>query len=309
MSDDRKPARCDWRAVGFYLLIAFFGSWLLAAAFRVLGGKLVGDMMSAAVGVPYMLMPTVAVLVVQKYVKREPVTGPLGVSFKLNWWWLAAWLGPMGFVSAVLGVSLLLPGVTFSWEMAGLFERFRDLLPADRIAQMRVALSRLPVHPLWLLLGQGLVAGVTINAAAGFGEELGWRGFLQREFAGLGFWRSSWLVGALWGVWHAPLVLQGLNYSQHPAWGVVLMTVWCTLMAPLFSLVRLRSGSVVAVSVMHGSFNAFAGLAAIMVTGGNDVLVGVTGLAGFIVLGILNLAILMFRAPRRLDNPGAPHII
>jgi hypothetical protein len=46
----------------------------------------------------------------------------------------------------------------------------------------------------WLALGQGLIAGATINAVAGFGEELGWRGFLYRELSFLGFWKSSlWL--------------------------------------------------------------------------------------------------------------------
>ena len=45
--------------------------------------------------------------------------------------------------------------------------------------------------PCW----EDLIAGVTVNAVAGFGEELGWRGFLQKELAFLGFWRSSLLIG------------------------------------------------------------------------------------------------------------------
>lgn len=290
----------DWRAVGLYLLIAFGGSWLLAGAFRLLGGRLTGDMMSAAVGVPYMLVPMVAALIVQKRVKREPVAGPLGVSFKLNWWWLAAWLGPLGIALAALGVSLLLPGIRFSTEMSGLFDRFSALLPSERVSEMRAALGRLPVHPFWLLVGQGLIASVTINAAAGFGEELGWRGFLWRELTGFGFWRASWLIGFVWGVWHLPLVLQGLNYPSHPVAGVGMMTALCILLSPLLGYIRLRTRSVVGAAVFHGAFNAFAGLALLMTTGGGDLLAGVPGLAGFIVLVILNL--LLFVAGRT----GAP---
>ncbi len=52
----------------------------------------------------------------------------------------------------------------------------------------------LPVNPFWLAVIQGLVGGVTINAIAGFGEELGWRGLLSKELHPAGFWRSSLLI-------------------------------------------------------------------------------------------------------------------
>ena len=289
----------DRKAVGIYLLIAFAGSWSMAAAFRLFGGRLTGDVMSAVVGVPYMMVPMVAAFVVQRWVKRRPVAGPLGVSFSLNRWWLVAWLSPLVVTFAVIGVSLLLPGVRFSTEMAGLFERFRGIIPDQKLAQMREGFSRLPVHPFWLLLGQSLFAAVTMNAVAGFGEELGWRGFLLREFGGLGFWRSSWLIGAIWGVWHAPMVLQGLHYPSHRVVGVAMMTVWCVLLSPLFSYVRLKARSVVAASILHGSLNAFSGFALLMVTGSNELLVGVPGLCGFVVLGLLNI-VLAFAVRREL---------
>lgn len=289
----------DWRAVGLFLLIAFGGSWLIAGLFRLLGGKLTGDVLSAAVGVPYMMVPMVAAFIVQKRVKREPVAGLLGINLKLNRWWLAAWLGPLGITLAALGISLLLPGIRFSTEMAGLFERFGGLIPAARAEEMRAAVSRLPVHPFWLLIGQGLIASVTVNAVAGFGEELGWRGLLWRELRGFGFWRASWLIGLIWGIWHLPLVLQGLNYRSDPIAGIGMMTAWCILLSPLFSYIRLRTGSVIGAAVFHGSFNAFRGLALIMATGGSDLLVGVSGLAGFVVLTVLNLLIFAVGRPSK----------
>jgi uncharacterized protein len=287
------PAGPSWPAVGRYLLISFGGSWFIAAAFRLLGGRLTGDLFSMAVGVPYMMVPMVAAIIVQRRVRLRPVAA-LGISFRLNRWWLVGWLAPLGITLAALGVSLLLPGIRFSPEMAGLFDRLRGLVPDPKLAEMRSALKLLPVHPFWLLLGQGLFAGLTVNAVAGFGEELGWRGFLLPEFGRYGFWRSSWLVGLIWGIWHAPLVLEGLNYRAHPVAGVFMMTGWCLLLSPLFSYVMVKSRSVIAVSVMHGSFNAFTGLAVIMVAGGTDLLAGVTGFAGFIVLAAANLALFAF---------------
>jgi membrane protease YdiL (CAAX protease family) len=297
----------DRKAIGLYLLITFTGSWSIAGAFRLFGGRLTGDVMSAVVGVPFMLVPMVAALVVQRWVKRRPVAGPLGVSFALNRWWLVAWLSPLAITFAVIAVSLLLPGVRFSTEMAGLFERFRGIIPEQKLAQMREAFAHLPVHPFWLLLGQGLFASLTMNAVAGFGEELGWRGFLVAEFGGFGFWRSSLLIGAIWGIWHAPLVLQGLQYRSHPVPGVAMMTAWCILLSPLFSYIRLKARSVIAVSILHGSFNAFSGLALLMVTGGNDLLVGVPGLSGFVVLGLLNI-LLAFAVRRESQTPSAPSV-
>ncbi|MFW6136657.1 MAG: CPBP family intramembrane glutamic endopeptidase, partial [Candidatus Aminicenantaceae bacterium] len=79
---------------------------------------------------------------------------------------------------------------------------------------------------------QGLAAGVTANAVAAFGEELGWRGFLQKEFSGFGFRKASFLIGVIWGIWHASLILLGHNYPHTPIAGVFMMVVWCVLFGP-----------------------------------------------------------------------------
>jgi membrane protease YdiL (CAAX protease family) len=150
-----------------------------------------------------------------------------------------------------------------------------------------------PIHPFWLGLVQGLIAGISVNALAGFGEELGWRGLLQRELGFIGFWKSSILIGAIWGIWHAPLILKGHNYPQHPVIGVFLMTGWCMLLAPIFSYIRLKAKSVIAAAIIHGSLNATYGLAIVFVRG-SDLLVGVSGFAGFIVLAAVNVCIFIY---------------
>jgi membrane protease YdiL (CAAX protease family) len=89
-------------------------------------------------------------------------------------------------------------------------------LSPEQIEEIKAQAAAFPVHPLWIAVLQALIAGVTINAVSGFGEELGWRGFLQRELVHLGFWKSSICVGLIWGLWHAPLILQGHNHPSHP---------------------------------------------------------------------------------------------
>ena len=152
----------------------------------------------------------------------------------------------------------------------------------------------MPVHVFWLVLAGGTMAGLTINGVAGFGEELGWRGFLQNEWQALGFWRSSWLIGAVWGLWHAPFILHGYNYPGHPVAGVFLMTLWTVLFAPLIGFVRLRSGSVFAAAIMHGAINGTAMAPALVVRGGDWMTVGVMGWPGILVLAMLNCALYWF---------------
>jgi len=187
-----------------------------------------------------------------------------------------------------------LPGVEYSPEMAGIFEKFESVLTPEQLQQMKAQADSFPVHPIWIGLLQGLVAGITINAIAGFGEELGWRGFLQKELGNMGFWKSSIVIGLVWGLWHAPIILQGHNYPEHPQAGVLMMIVFTLLLSPIFSYVRLQAKSVIAAAIIHGSLNATIGLPLMVIKGGNDLTVGATGLAGFIALALANVGIFIY---------------
>jgi membrane protease YdiL (CAAX protease family) len=293
-----------------FIGLTYLLSWMLAGTAYLFGVRY----FSAAfliVTVGYMFVPMIVAIFMQKVVSREPLIKPLGLSFRLNRWWLVAWLLPPAVSFATSGVSLTFPVVEYSPQMAGILERFRSFLPPEQMEEIERGMGTIRIHPLWTGLLQGLVAGPTVNAVAGFGEELGWRGFLQKELKGLGFYRSSVLIGFIWGVWHMPIILQGHNYPDHPLSGVFMMIAWCILLSPIFSLVRLRSGSVIAAAVLHGSLNGTAGLALMVVEGGSDLLVGVTGLAGFAVLLLVNLVLLLqdrflSKSPITLRAAGRP---
>jgi len=276
-----------------FIGLTFFFNYLLVILYFAFGGKWV---MPGAliVATAYMFIPMLVAIGVQKLIYKEPLREPLGISFKLNRWFLMAWLLPPVIAFVTLGVSLLFPGVEYSSEMAGMFERFESVLTPEQLEQMKTQADAFPVHPIWIGLLQGLIAGVTINAIAGFGEELGWRGLLQREFGYMGFWKSSAIIGIIWGVWHAPIILQGHNYPQHPLAGVLMMTIFTLLVSPIFSYVRLKAKSVIAAAIIHGSLNATAGLSIMVVRGGSDLAVGVTGLAGFIVLALANIGLFVY---------------
>jgi len=280
------------RKLLLFIGLTFGLSYTLVGVFLALGGRW-NTPGAVIIGVVYMFMPMTSAILVGRLIFGEPTAELLGISWRFNRWFLLAWLLPPIYAIVTLGASLLLPGVRFSPEMAGLFERFRDVLPPEKLQQMESQAKEFPIHPFWIGLLQGLVAGITINAVAAFGEESGWRGFLQRELGPPGFWRSSLLIGLIWGIWHAPLVLQGHNYPQHPVAGVFMMTLFTLLLSPIFSYVRLRAGSVIAAAIIHGSLNATGGLSIMVVEGGSDLTVGITGAAGLMVLAAVDLCIFL----------------
>ena len=283
-----------------FTVLTYLASWLLVGLYFACGGTwtLPGALV---LGVVYMFVPLTVAVIVQKCLFKEPLKAALRANFTPNRWFVVAWLLPPAIALAAIGVSLLLPGVTFTTSIEPLLERFRNVVPAGQLQHMKQHAESLPIHPFWLSLLQGLIAGVTINAVAGFGEEAGWRGLLQTELAGLGFWKSSILIGVLWGFWHAPLILQGHNYPQHPWAGVFMMTAFTVLLSPLMAYITIKANSVIAAAIFHGTLNATAGLALIVVKGGSDLTVGMTGLAGLATLLLANLGLMLIQRRAELN--------
>ena len=229
-----------------------------------------------------MLIPLAAVAVTW-LIAKEPMFRNLGISFKVNRWWFAGWLLIPILALAIMGASALMPGESWSPDN-------------ETVA---AAMKQIPGNMgTWGYIGitliSGLLAGMTINAVFAFGEEIGWRGYLMELFKGQGFIRTSVVTGAIWGLWHAPLILNGHNYPQHPVAGVFMMVLMCILFTPILLYFRQKSGSVIVAAIMHGTFNGVVGLSNIFVLPFNDLLVGAPGLAGMLVLLGSDAAIFLY---------------
>ena len=275
------------RPVVVFLLLAYAFSWTLSElGFRVL------NLHAALVGVAFMFGPALAAVVTMRFVLRQPVAS-LGPWWRPNRWLAVAVIAPMLFTVAWMAISPLLPGLSLALDTKGLIDNVLTSVPAAQQERVRAELEKIGDGLVPLLLVQmTLVAagvGMTINAIAAFGEELGWRGFLHRHLGHWGFWSRAAFVGFFWGLWHLPLTLRGHNYPDHPELGVAMMIAFCLLLSPAFEWIRARSGGVLGPTWMHGTLNALGG-AGVLVAG-STLMRGPAGVAGMIVLALFNLGL------------------
>lgn len=269
-----------------FLILAFgfsWGLWFLAAP-HVAGA---GRTLLAAI---YMFGPLIGALLTGALLDRGRVAAKMGVTWRINGWWLIAWVAAPALVFASFYASLLFPGITTQAPLEGAkaaIESAGQTFPPDLA-------ERMPPLPALVLIA--MVGGIFPNAIAAFGEEAGWRGYLWTDLRPLGFWPASLIVGVAWGLWHAPIIISGhnygLGYEGYPWKGVLFMTAFCTALSPVMGLLRERSGSVIPAAIFHGTMNGIAGVSLIMLTGGDVFTRGIVGAPGLIVLGAVSLLLL-----------------
>nr|WP_198151280.1 CPBP family glutamic-type intramembrane protease [Kibdelosporangium sp. MJ126-NF4]ADB02868.1 AzicU7 [Kibdelosporangium sp. MJ126-NF4]CEL14081.1 CAAX amino terminal protease family protein [Kibdelosporangium sp. MJ126-NF4]CTQ88447.1 CAAX amino terminal protease family protein [Kibdelosporangium sp. MJ126-NF4] len=138
---------------------------------------------------------------------------------------------PLVILAATLGISVLLGEY-----------HLRQPLPWGELT-MTVAMSVLTFVPALVLV---------------LGEELGW-GYLLPRLLPLGLWPGLLLAGLLWGLFHAPLTLQGYGYpDQNGLVATLMFTVAHVLLGTLMGWIRLASGSVWPAVALHGASNMLA---------------------------------------------------
>lgn len=159
------------------------------------------------------------------------------------------------YIIYAIGVAI---GCAAGWRTANPVEEIIKTLNLPGTGE--IPLSDLNVALASLLLGSAL-SGATINAAAAYGEEIGWRGFLlDALYPKLG--RLSYVpIGVIWALWHAPLILfLGYNYPRNREIGLAIYTVVLVAWTGIMCELKLKSDSLYPPAAMHGTINALAGL-------------------------------------------------
>jgi membrane protease YdiL (CAAX protease family) len=287
------------KSLTWYLILSFGLAWILFLLPILLGspdstlkGTLVMICWTSA-----MWAPGLAALVVTRYVDRQPLSSLYLKRLGEKRVYLWAWLLPIAFA---ISTGLL----TWIFGLGKLDLEF---------TQIKQALSQAPggsaIPPMLVVLAQALIAltiGPLFNTLFAVGEELGWRGYLFPKLLPLGQRRAIILSGVIWGLWHAPVILQGHNYPEHPYLGVFLMVGFCLLLGAILCWFYLRTRSPWAPALAHGAINAVAGLPLMFMTGVDTAWGGtVASLTGWIPM-ILFIGWLVWskRLPATVDVEG-----
>jgi membrane protease YdiL (CAAX protease family) len=230
--------RVAWREVWIFSVVAYALAWavwspMFPAALRAItGGMTPAKFEPPGTLVLGMFAPLVAALVMRLFISKEGVRGSSGFRRPLRHYAIAVF-APIVFVFAVLGI-VVVSGIGDAINTKG--------------------------TPLWALFVNLLILGIPVTALLTFGEEYGWRGYLLPRLLPLGEKKAGLAVGAIWGAWHLPALLAGLNYPGQTTWMVVgVFAVTTVFLSMLHTRLFVASGaSVMVVTVLHASLNAFS---------------------------------------------------
>lgn len=299
----KNAGRVDGCGVVVYLALCVAGAWLFSLPLWLNPAGL--KHWSARILLPaMMLIPAGVTALMVWIVHPEPDKRRLlGVGLgPRGWWryWLFAWLVVPAFAIAAPFVSATFGCYTLDLQE---FSGFRKMLVA---AGGEAALKAVPIQVI--VFGQllSVLLAPILNAIFAFGEELGWRGYLLPRLLPLGQWPALILSGAIWGLWHAPVILLGYNYPGHPVLGAWMMVLFCVIFGILFGWTRLATGSIWPAVIAHGALNGSAGAMFLFAKAGTNfdaIHAGITGWTGWILPG---LWILFLVVSGRLPVKGAP---
>jgi membrane protease YdiL (CAAX protease family) len=236
------------KGIAWYLAISFglaWASWEVA----IRAGVTVSSPQFQLFALPGAFAPALAAVVVRKWITREGFADA-GLGLHLRRWpyYLFAWLLPLPVVAAITA------------EAAALGIAQPDFTLARAIASHAAGPTATAIASSGSMVIPQLMLAALLTTPLLWGEEFGWRSYLQpRLFSGRPV-VAAIATGAIWAVWHFPLTLRGYDYPDHPVWGSLLLVVIAMLFAYIFGWILQRSESIWASSLAHAATNAVGGV-------------------------------------------------
>ncbi len=240
------------KKVWIWLGLTFVSSWLYYLTYNMFGEGWKDLSLLMA-----MFMPAFMVLVVKKLIYNEPLKGAYFLEFRFNRF---LFLGI--FIPVLLILYIVILNVLVTPATLGVVEPLYGTM-----LELGVLPDQMVLAVILFTLVNGIAGGVTINAVLAFGGEYGWRGFLQDEWSYMGPWQSSAIIGAVWGLWSAPLILQGVYFPDNPVIGIFLMIIASAFLGIIISYFTRKSGTILTAVFFVGVFNAVSLLTSYLTKG------------------------------------------
>lgn len=287
----------DGRSVGWFLTLCFGLTWGIECAALAAGVRFDRpEPIALAILSGVMFIPALSAFIVLKQTTgkfRSPLTWRVGPWRAYAWIWalVPAFMALIYLVSWALGLA------EFGASPEAIL---RQLPPAP-------AGKELPPVPVMLALvaAATLTVGLMVTMVFTFGEEYGWTGFLLPSLLPMGRTRAVLIYGAVWGLWHAPLIVGGFNYPGHPVTGIAFMCLFTIAVGSVQCALLLRYRSVFLTSFLHASINSQGrGVLALVFTGVHPLLGGLVGLVGCVLIGAAGIVALAMVKEPPVRTPG-----
>jgi membrane protease YdiL (CAAX protease family) len=243
------------RGILWFIAISFGVAWV-NWELAIRAGIAVVSWQFELFALPGAFAPAIAAIVVRKWITREGFADS-GLKPKFRRWpyYLLAWMLPLGVVAVILIEATAFGIGRPDFTLAG------------------AAASGVAGHGLsdiaklgWLIVPQLMLVAVVATPLL-WGEEFGWRGYLQPRLLSGRPVASAVVTGLIWGVWHYPLTLRGFDFPGHPVRGSLQLTLLAVLLAYVFGWLRERSGTIWVPSLAHASTNSVGQLALLWLAG------------------------------------------
>lgn len=243
------------RGIIWFLAITFGFAWI-SWELVIRSGVSVPSWQFQIYVLPGAFAPAIAAFVVRAWITREGFADA-GLALNTRHWryYLLAWLMPLAVVGAIVAQAILFGIGHPDFSLAGAARSGMAGRNAEHLTELG-----------WLVVPQVMVRAL-ITTPLLWGEEFGWRGYLQRRILDGRPVAAAVVTGIVWAVWHFPVTLRGYNYPDHPVLGSLLFVAITILTSYLFGWFRERTGSIWAASLAHASTNAIGGVAVLWFAG------------------------------------------
>lgn len=234
------------RGVVAYLFLTFGLAWLIWIGLWLAGyGPGSNTQLFYWLSIPGGFAPAIAAIIVRRWITREGFADAgLSLNFRRKWrYYLAAWLLPPALIGAVIILAPVL-GIT---------------QPDFSLTRAYTALGQPSSGPsIWLrtLTYLGMALPLTLIL---WGEEFGWRGYLQIRLLARRPLAAAIVTGLIWGIWHYPLILMGLEYPDHRLMGLVVFPLTTIFYSIVLGWLKQQSGSIWPPSLFHAAMNTLGG--------------------------------------------------
>lgn len=281
------------KAIFWFLAISFVPAWVtweiaITAGFDVLSWQMQLFLLPGA------CCPALATFVVRKWITREGFDDLKVRVSGYRWaFYVLAWLLPLVVIGgmAALGMGLGLGAPDFTLAQA--------------IAAQAMGRDLSMMQGLGLLIVPQVLFAALITTPILFGEEFGWRGFLQRRLFPNTPVVSALVTGLIWGVWHYPLILRGYNYPDAPLLGAAIFTVFTVLASYIFGWFYRRGGSIWCNSLAHAATNTVGSLSLLWFAGmGDPILISYGGLLALGPVAVVTLVLVLIDRIRPAAAPA-----